>query len=106
VTGSGTHSSSGTPQDRVFFSEQRVARAVQFVADTGIVVKLEKLIATDRGRPRLCTVEGLLVGMALCVHRYKTVHFNRVTEILHWGIPEHWRRRFEVKERPDNMRGF
>jgi hypothetical protein len=34
------------------------------------------------------------------------VLFNQVTDILHWGIPEHWRRRFKLKERRDNMRGF
>lgn len=106
MTSPGERSSSRPHQDRVLFSEHHVAGAAQFIADTGIAPELQKRIAQDTGRPRLCTVEGLLVGMALCNRRHKTVLFNRVTEILHWGIPEHWRRRFGLKERPDNMHGF
>jgi hypothetical protein len=45
-------------------------------------------------------------ALTLCTRRSGGVLFNQVTDILHWGIPEHWRRRFKLKERRDNMRGF
>ncbi|MCP2340658.1 hypothetical protein [Actinomadura rupiterrae] len=80
--------------------------AAAFIAESGIVAELERYIARERGRPRTCTVEGLLVGMALCAHRTGGVLFTQVTEILHWGIPEDWRRRFGLVDRVDNARGF
>ncbi|QKW32669.1 hypothetical protein HUT06_00305 [Actinomadura sp. NAK00032] len=95
-------------EDRVQFSDLRVRRAAEFVEKCGIADELQAMIAKTTGRPRLCTVQGLLVGMTLCSRRNGNgaVFFNQVTDILHWAIPEDWRHRFKVPERPDNITGF
>ncbi|MEV5573431.1 hypothetical protein AB0L06_25595 [Spirillospora sp. NPDC052269] len=93
--------------DRTVFFDPRVEEAAQFIADTGIAEELQDLVTHAVGRPRLCTVEGLLVGLTLaCRHSGGTVHLNRATDILHWGTSERWRTRFGVPERPDNLHGF
>ncbi|TDD32922.1 hypothetical protein E1287_21210 [Actinomadura sp. KC06] len=95
-------------EDRVEFSDLRVRRAAEFVDASGIADELQAMIAKTTGRPRLCTVQGLLVGMTLCSRRNANgaVFFNQVADILHWAIPEDWRRRFKLLERPDNLDGF
>lgn len=95
-------------EDRVQFSDLRVRRAAEFVETCGIADELEAMLAKATGRPRLCTVQGLLVGMTLCSRRNGNgaVFFNQVTDILHWAIPEDWRHRFELPERPDNITGL
>ncbi|WP_242910729.1 hypothetical protein [Actinomadura terrae] len=95
-------------EGRVEFSDLRVRRAAEFVDASGIADELQAMIAKTTGRPRLCTVQGLLVGMTLCSRRNANgaVFFNQVADILHWAIPEDWRRRFKLLERPDNLDGF
>ena len=95
-------------EDRVQFSDLRVRRAADFIDTSGIAHELQAMIAKATGRPRLCTVKGLLVGMALCSRRNASgaVFFNQVTDILHWAIPDRWRREFGLPDRPDNSDGF
>ncbi|WP_146087491.1 hypothetical protein [Thermomonospora echinospora] len=90
------------------FSDLRVRSAVEFIEQAGIADELQALITKPTGRPRTCTVLGLLVGLTLACRRTEgsAVPLNLVTDILHWGIPDHWRRRFALKDRPDNARGF
>ncbi|MEO5876279.1 MAG: hypothetical protein ABIS86_21740 [Streptosporangiaceae bacterium] len=93
-------------EDRIFFHDLRVRRATEFIASTGIAQELQDLVTARTGRPRTCTVEGLLVGMTLCSRRNGSVAFNQVTDILFWGIPEEWRRRFGLTDKPDDRDGF
>src|SRR5262245_60162429 len=66
------------------------------------------MITAATGRRRLCTVKGLLVGMALCSRRNASgaVFFNQVTDILNWAISDRWRHEFGLPDRPDNSDGF
>jgi hypothetical protein len=100
------HQDARTGRDRACFDDPAVAAAAAFIADTGLADGLAARIYRPLGRPRMCTVEGLLVGMTLCARRHGAIWFSEVADILHWGIPEHWRRRFHLKERRDDMHGF
>lgn len=100
------HGWSRLREDRVHFYDNRVQGAVDFIAATGVVGLLSEKLAKPTGRPRLCTVEGLLVGMTLCRHRYGGIYFNQVTDILHHRIGAAWRRRFKLKDRDDDFLGF
>lgn len=93
-------------EDPVHFYDARVQEMVDFIAASGIAPLLEAKLARATGRPRLLTVEGLLVSMALCQHRYGGIYFNRVADILHYRISPKWQERFGVKERSDDFRAF
>lgn len=93
--------------ERVAFSEQEIRRAVEFIAATGLSEELHASLTKPTGRPRTCTVEGLLVGMTLASQcAGGPVRLTQVTDILHWGIPGSWKRRFHIHDRADNARGF
>lgn len=94
-------------RQRIRYSDSRVQAAAEFIGRTGIVDELSALVDCPVGRPRRLTVEGILVGMALCARRNDgAVFLDQTTDILHWGIPAHWRERFAVPERVDDARGF
>lgn len=92
---------------RIVFTDQQIQQAIAFVADTGILAELQPLIDHPIGRPRLLTLQGLLVGMTLCasVHSGRIL-LDQVTDILHWAIPTSRRAQFAVPDRPDTAAGF
>ncbi|GAA3161158.1 hypothetical protein GCM10010466_60130 [Planomonospora alba] len=89
------------------YTDADLEHAVHLVAVSGAAALLTPLLARSCGRPRLLTVEGLLAGLFLCaLERPNAVHLSRVTDVLHFSIPEPWRRRFGVKDRSDDSCGF
>lgn len=95
-------------EERVQVPDGEVQRAVDFVAASGLLKALEPLLVRKTGRPRTCTVEGLLVGLQLACRQTGGghLHLNHVTDILYWRIGEQWRRRFKLRDKPDDLDGF
>ncbi|WP_449064113.1 hypothetical protein [Planomonospora algeriensis] len=89
------------------YTDADLEHAVHLVAVSGAAALLAPLLAKPCGRPRLLTVEGLLAGLFLCALEHPdAMHLSKVTDILHFAVPVPWRRRFGVKDRADDCRGF
>ncbi|MBG0814281.1 hypothetical protein [Planomonospora sp. ID82291] len=89
------------------YTDADLEYAVHLVAVSGAAALLAPPLAKPCGRPRLLTVEGLLTGLFLCALEHPdAMHLSTVTDILHFAVPGPWRRRFGVKDRADDCRGF
>jgi hypothetical protein len=88
-------------------TDDQVAQAVDFVESMGVVDELSALIVSPRGRPRLLTVQGLLVGLVLSSWlNGGAVCLDRCADLLGYAIPVRWRNRFGIPARSDDARGF